>query len=422
MRLYALLLSLWFVCLQPAAVGAAGRLFSLWRQDTLSGDWAGYRSRFADHGITFEAVYTGEMFSNVSGGIRQKTVYLDNIDLTLTVDVERLLGWPGARLFLYGLGNRGGNPSEHIGDAQAVSNIEAFDTWKLFEAWFEQSLFDERVSLLVGLYDLNAEFDYIETAQLFLHSSFGIGADFSQSGQNGPSIFPTSSLGARLRLQPSPAWYWQTVVLDGVPGDPTDPNGTQIIFGANDGVLVTTEIAYLRGGQDASVAYGKYALGGWLYTADFDDLIKTDAAGQPARRGGSHGLYGFAEQTVFRETADLNQGLAVFVRLGLADTKVNQFRGYTGGGGVYTGLLPRRPTDRFGLGVAAVHNSGRYQRFRRNAGRPVDGAEVTLELTYRAELTPWFAVQPNFQYVINPSTEPTLANAAVFGLRFEVAF
>ena len=99
-------------------------------------------------------IYTGEMVSTLSGGVRRKTVYLDNMDLTLTLDVERLLGWPGARVFVYGLGNRGGNPSSHVGDAQGVSDIEAFDTWKLFEAWVEQQLFDARLSLLLGLYNL----------------------------------------------------------------------------------------------------------------------------------------------------------------------------------------------------------------------------------------------------------------------------
>ena len=53
-----------------------------------------------------------------------------------------------------GLGNQGGDPSRHIGDAQIVSNIETFDTWRLYEAWVEQQLFEEKLSLLAGLYDL----------------------------------------------------------------------------------------------------------------------------------------------------------------------------------------------------------------------------------------------------------------------------
>ena len=392
---------------------------AIWQQDTLSGELGGYRSRLADRGVTLGLIYAGEIVSVLSGGTRRETVYLDNIDLTLTLDVERLLNWPGARVFLYGLGNQGGNPSVHVGDTQGIRNMEAFDTWKLFEGWAEQQFFDARLSLLLGLYDLNTEFDYIETGQLFLHSSFGVGPDFSLSRENGPSTFPTTSLGARLRVQPAPTWYWQTAVLDGVSGDPDDLSGTQVVFGAHDGVLVASELAYLIDTQDASRGDGKYALGVWVYSDGRDD---NGVAGQTACCGRAYGLYGLAEQVVYRHATDTRRGLALFVRLGFADARVNPFSVYTGGGLVYTGLLSLRPEDRCGFGVAAAHNSGQFRRTRRVAGQAVTDAEIALEWTYRAKLTPWWIVQPSLQYIVNPGTEPRLGDAVLVGLRFEIAF
>ena len=408
----------WILLFGLSFLGAASVGWA-WQQETLGGELGGYRSRLTDRGVTLGLIYTGEMVSILSGGVRRKTVYLDNMDLTLTLDVERLLGWSGARVFVYGLGNRGGNPSSHVGDAQGVSNIEAFDTWKLFEAWVEQQLFDARLSLLLGLYDLNAEFDYAETAQLFLHSSFGIGPDFSLSRQNGPSVFPTTSLGVRLRLQPDPTWYWQTAVLDGVAGDPDDPGGTQVVFGAHDGVLVASELAYLFDVHAAAGRYGKYALGAWVYSDGPDD---GGTAGRAACCGGAYGLYGLAEQVVYRHVTDPRRGLALFARLGFAEARVNPFSVYTGGGLVYTGLLSRRPEDRCGLGIAAAHHSGRFRPTRRAAGHAVADAEIALELTYRAGLTAWWTVQPSLQYILNPGTEPGLADAVLVGLRFEVVF
>ena len=44
-----------------------------------------------------------------------------------------------------------------------------------------------------------------------------------------------------------------------------------------------------------------------------------------------------------------------------------------------------------------------------------------MELTYLIQATSWFAVQPDLQYVIHPNTDPTIPNALVFTLRFEVA-
>ncbi len=254
---------------------------SFWQRETLTGDWGALRTRLEETGLTVEGVYTGETFSNI-GGIRQKTVYLDNAALRLSLDGNVLLGWPGMRLFVHGLGNQGGDPSRYIGDAQIVSNIEAFDTWRLYEAWVEQQLFEEKLSLLAGLYDLSSEFDFIRTAQLFLHSSFGTGPEFSLSGKSGPSIFPTTALGFRVRVQPAPHIYVQTAIMDGVPGDPQDPEGTQIILDSDDGLLVATEMAYLVGGEETSpVPYGKYALGGWAYSTAFDDALSTAGPGQP---------------------------------------------------------------------------------------------------------------------------------------------
>lgn len=437
-------------CLSFLVVGlstlswAEGPWQGVWYRDFLTGTWHGTRPRLVDKGIKLEGIYTGELFANLSGGLRRKAVYLDNVDLTLTLDAEKLLGWKGASVFFYGLGNQGGNPSDHVGDAQVVSNIQAVDTWKLYEAWVQQNLFENRLSLLAGLYDVSSEFDVIETAQLFLHSSFGTGPDFSQSGENGPSIFPTTSLGLRVALQPTHACYLRTAVLDGVPGDPRDPHGTQIILDEDDGFLVTTELGYLAGagepaeamvssersrtghlriGRGQQVPYsGKYALGGWVYTTKLDDLAAVDRAGKPVHRRGTYGIYGLAEQMVFHEQADRAQGLALFARLGMADTRANRFALYTGGGFVYTGLIAQRDEDHLGLGIAAAHNGGHFRRIQRRAGQRVDGAEVTVELTYRAQLTPWLVIQPDAQYVINPNTRPSRPDAFGVALRFEVVF
>jgi len=88
-----------------------------------------------------------------------------------------------------------------------VSSIEAPRKWTLEEAWLEQNLFGNRFSALVGRYDLNTEFYHVHTADLFLNASFGMGPEFSQSGQGGPSVFPNTSVGGRFEVKPI---YWWT--------------------------------------------------------------------------------------------------------------------------------------------------------------------------------------------------------------------
>ena len=102
--------------------------------------------------------------------------------------------------FAYGLANHGGSISELTGDIQSVSNIEAENSWRLYEVWANVPIKTLNGSLLVGLYDLNSEFDVINTGGLFLNSSHGIGPDFSSSGVTGPSIFPYTSLAVRFKV------------------------------------------------------------------------------------------------------------------------------------------------------------------------------------------------------------------------------
>lgn len=172
-------------------------------RETPTGDWGGLRRRLAERGVTLDVVLTTDLVGIASGGVHRRAELLNNLDLVLSVETEPLLGWRGGRLLVYGLGlSNTGSPSENAGDRQVLDDIDAPGEWKLYEAWFEQTLLGGRLSLRAGLYDLNGGFDVIETAAPFLNSSFGIGHDVSQSGENGPIIFPTTSIAARLDARP----------------------------------------------------------------------------------------------------------------------------------------------------------------------------------------------------------------------------
>ena len=131
------------------------------------------RLDIAARGLTAAMVYDGDAFANLAGGQRRGAIYLGNLQLQLFVDGERLMGWRGATLSLTGLWTHGSRPSQLSGDAQGVSNIEAPPEVQLYEAWLQQNLLFNHLSLLAGLYDLNSEFYTLQSAALFLNSSFG---------------------------------------------------------------------------------------------------------------------------------------------------------------------------------------------------------------------------------------------------------
>ncbi len=393
--------------------------------------------------VALEVIYTGDVFGAVSGGRKRDAAYLDNLDLKLHLDGNGLIGWPGSLLFAYVLSNRGENPSRFVGDAQGVSNIAAPNAWRLYELWLQQNLFGGRMSLLAGLYDLNTEFDVLQSAGLLVNSSFGIGPDYAQSGRNGPSIFPVTSLGLRVKVRPKRGYYVEAVVLDGVPGDPDDPEATAIELSSDDGALIAAEIALfdraeddvrpltarvgarnrsrrIGRGQTSARYVAKLAVGGWWYTSKLEELIGGGEPVAPPRRSGSFGVYALAERTVYREPEG-TQGVMVFARAGLARSRVNRFSSYVGAGATYSGPIQGRPDDEMGLGVAVAINGDPYRRSRSAVGLETEGTETVVELTYRAQLLSWLAIQPDLQWVLNPNTEPGRANALVLGLRAEAA-
>jgi porin len=364
--------------------------------------------------LSLGVTYTGDIWANTTGGLRTGEKYLDNLDLTATVDTDQAFGIEGGTFFFYGLYNNDKTLSDTlVGDLHTVSNIDISTAFRLYEAWYEQAFGDGAGSLKVGLYDLNSEFDAIGAGGLFILDSHGIGPDFSQTGLNGPSIFPVTSLGARVQAQVTDNVLVRAAILDGVPGSLVHTRRTAIKLGNGDGALMVGEIEANLGGTVA-------AIGVWNYTADFDHVLEVDRTGAPVRRGGNRGGYIEAERKFADNPED--PGLAVFGRAGFAETSLNQFSSYFGGGVSYQGVLADRPDDTLGLGIAHVVNGGPFRRAQALAGAPVGKSETNFELTYRAPINDWLTVQPDAQWVINPGADPALKNAFVIGLRFEIGF
>ncbi|GAB4573205.1 MAG: carbohydrate porin [Rhodothalassiaceae bacterium] len=358
-----------------------------------------------DGAYSFDAVYTGELWSLVRGGLNRGVSYLHNADLILEADMEKAAGFEGGTLFLYGLHTNGSSFSEkRVGDFQVVSNIDAGTTFRLFEAWYEQKLIDDRLSLKAGLYDLNSEIDVTETGGLFINSSHGIGPDFSQAGENGPSIFPSTSLAFRIAYEPSERWTVRAAVLDGVPNDPDHPKRQVIRFKKGEGALLVGEVEFRPDDRTRMIA------GHWSFTAAFD-VIETGAS----KRGNS-GSYGLIERQLYREPDDHDQGLSAWVRAGAADARFNDASAYVGAGLVYTGLIEGRDADQFG---AAVGIALPGDAFSRTLGER-SGREIDVELTWRGEILPWLVLQPDLQYIRNPGMTDGVRDALAIGLRIEI--
>ena len=364
--------------------------------------------------VDLSVIYTAEAWRNASGGIRRGNRYLDNLDLTLTVDAGRALGWRGATLFVYALYNNGRAFSgDLVGDAQTVSNIETgVRALRLYQAWVEQRFAGDRASLKVGLYDLNSEFDTTNVGSLSLLSSHGIGPEFAQSGRNGPSIFPYTSLAVRGEYRLGTTLTLRAALLDGVPDDPRRPRRTAIILGHGDGALGVAEADYVGPLANVTVGY-------WRYTARFAPWSR-DAPDRTVR--GNDGAYLVVERRFTHADPALpgdKRGLAGFVQAGAADPRFNRIARYVGAGLVYTGVLASHE-DRLGVTFARATFSNAYRHQQAEDGIAVRSAESVVELTYRRAVNRYLTLQPDLQYILRPSAGPTLHNALAFGLRIEI--
>ena len=85
---------------------------------------------------------------------------------------------------------------------------------------------------------------------------------------------------------------------------------------------------------------------------------------------------------------------------------------------VYDGIVPDTAV---GFAVASARTGKSYRAAQAALGLPFEKRATIFEATVHRQVTPWLGLQPDVQYVVNPSAAPGTRNAVVMGLRFEIA-
>jgi porin len=404
-----------------------------WKDETLTGDWGGLRSTLYRNGVDMGFTHKSDVMANVSGGIKNGTVWIGHTEARVSLDLEKLLGWNAATAYFHYHSDLGSKFNTHyVGGFMGVDNVEvARNTAQFYNAWIEKSFFKESLSIRAGLYPIDSEFYVTDTSGLFLAPPYGMSNEIAQTDT--PAIFPLGALAVRAKyISPGKNLYVQAALLDGVAGDPNHPYGTHIRLGHGEGTMSIVEFGYIPQEQDSAgetgkpeaaetnkekaETFNKTAIGFWRYTRKFDDLNATDASGNPKRRH-AQGAYLLAERTLYVEKDHPSQGLAGFVRFGTATEDVHQVDWTASLGLRYHGLIAGRDDDVAGIAATVNHTSDKYQRVNSS-----DNTETDWEITYRAQIKPWLALQPNMQYIVNPGMDPTVENAWVVGFRTEISF
>jgi len=405
----------------------------------MTGDWGGMRTGLQERGVEFFGGYMAEVWGNTTGGEKTGAVYTGLLDFGLEVDLERALGWSGASVSTTWLWISGKDASEElVGNFFTISNIAGFQTLRMLELWFQQNFWEDKVSVRIGQLTADSEFVISDYAGVFLNGTFGWPAFMYMNLPAGGPGYPMGTPGVRLALQPVGWFSFQTAVFQGnVYDQDVNRHGFRWRLDGENGFLFLNEA---RGGWGDGLP-GQFKAGFWAQSGRMADVLaeSTDS--------GNFGWYFIADQMLYREAeagaADgsgkavaggkggksfespdqvSGQGLGWFGRLAFQKGDRNFVDFYFDTGLAYRGLIPGRDDDTVGVGFAFAQVGGAAGGQLLAEGSRGIGGEMVLEATYQAQITPWLAIQPDLQFIINPGGTRDFGNALVVGGRLAVTF
>ena len=383
------------------------------------------RVALAAIGVTYGANYIGEYYNVSRGGVSNGSSINGRIEGFADIDLEKFAGWTGGAFHVNGYYIHGDGPTaKHTGAIFPVSSIEALESLRLSELWFEQSLLDDKLKIRFGQMAIDNEFFISDTAGHFLNGTFGWPGIVAANMVQGGPAYPFAAPGVRVQFSPTENVTFLAAVFDSAPADPNaaDPqrdnrHGTNFRVEDPPLLMVEGQFAYQFG------LPGTLKIGGWKEFNDFADQ-RTGAV-----IDGNHGLYAIVDQQIWKNGDD--QGVSVFGRISGSPDKQNLMDFYVDTGIVFSGLVPGRPKDSFGAAFGYGEISKRVRAAQIDAGLPVlSNYEAVLEVNYTAEILPGWTVVPDFQYIWNPggkveqSGKPgsAVGDAAVFGVRTSISY
>jgi len=433
----------------------------LWTRTNLLGSIGGLRTSLGNDGITLSGTDTETLLGNVAGGVKQGATMQGLTTVTLQIDTGKAFNIPNGTFNVSALQIHGRSLSPYyLDDLQTANGTEAEDSTRLWELWYDQGFDHGRADFKIGQQSIDQEFIVSKYSGLFVNTMAGWPLIPSADLYAGGPAYPLSSLGGRIRYQPADN---ATILLgafdDNPPGGPfsddpqsRDAGGTR--FNTNTGALVIGEFQYainqpavgdmVKPGDKPGLP-GTYKIGFWYDTGSFPSqsiasdgawLASPDSNGIPALRRHNYSLYAVADQTIWISPTHPARTLNLFGRIMGAPGDRNLIGFSFNGGATLTAPLPGRDNDTAGIdfgigkvgsGVAAYDRAIGYYS---GQPYPVQGVETLIEATYQAQITPWWQVQPDIQYVINPGggipdpVDPShiLHNELVIGVRTNITF
>lgn len=438
--------------------GPLGFISGLSNSSTMLGNMWGLRPWLGQSGMTFSLQETSEVLGNVSGGIHQGFDYDGLTQADVQMDTQRAFGWYGGTFNVSALQIHGRSLSaDNLDTLQTASGIEADRSTRLWELWYQQKFLDQdKLDVKVGQQSLDQEFMVSQNANYFVNTMFGWPMLPSADLPGGGPAYPLSALGVRTRFKANDSLTFLTGVFNGSPvkdnnaADPQQNNSTGTSFPLNGGALAIAEMQYAYPALGSMVSADEtaplartYKLGVWYDTESFADeefdntgtSLATSTSGLPQNHHGDYGIYAVADQMIWHSENVDDRTLNFFTRImGTPQTDRNLIDFSANAGFTLHEPIFGRDDDTAGIGMGYAHVSDRVAAFDQDlnaSGTPTlkQTSETFVEATYQYQVTPWWQLQPDAQYVFNPSggiLDPSngqrVKNETVLGLRTNILF
>jgi porin len=390
----------------------------------MTGDWGGLRSSLETQGVTIRAGHLSESAANPVGGFRQGAAYTQEVYLGADFDLDRLVGLAGGKLHVT-FTERAGKSLANTAIGSIISVQEVFGAGqnvRLAELAYQQVLFDGRLTARLGWIHAS---DNFASSPIYCHfQNNGFCGQVGIVINSGYTIFPAGSWGGMLKLASTDEFYLQAGVYEVNPTLPLLPNGFKLGLSGATGVISMSQVGWQpRLGSEALP--GSYRLGGY-YDTSTAPWLGSPLGGPKYGTRGRWGVYAQADQMIHRTVPGSDRGLTAFAVAAYSGPDTAKLQYIWQAGLLQKGTFAGREHDTIGLGLIQSRISDQLvaAQIRANALAPqsanVQSAETTIELNYRAQLTPWFSLMPNIQYVMRPNAVTTIPNALVLGLQLKV--
>jgi len=439
--------------------GPFGFVSGLSRSSLLFGDMWGLRSELSHYGISFAMQETSEVLGNVTGGTRRGVDYDGLTQMILQVDTRRAFGWYGGLFNVSALQIHGRNLSmDNLQSLQTASGIEADRATRLWELWYQQKLLPEdRLDIRIGQMSVDQEFIVSQNASYLMNTMFGWPMVPSADMPGGGPAYPLSVPGIRFRYRPIDPVTFLLGVFNGSPvrynyGDPQMRNPSGTSFPLNGGVLIMAEVQYTYPSlgtmlypDQAAPLSRLYKLGFWYDSERFDDLAVDNGGlslanpmsnGVPRQHHGDFSIYAVIDEMLWVDPNEGDRTINFFARaMGTPQQDRNLISVSLNAGLTFHEPILHRDADTLaiGMGWAKVSQSTAALDLATGAFNgtynPVRTSETYLELTYQYQVTPWWQLQPDIQYVfnpgggiLNPGDGTKIRNELVLGMRTNILF